>query len=178
MISLRERYRLGVSSGATARQQRASATRGGRANARGAHGVAGRQLAAPTDDAALEALDREVAQSVVFLEAGELADFLQEHLGQKLTAYLAGLKDAKAVGQWARGRAEPSAITRERLRAAYHVTALFTPVYGDRAAQAWFFGANSAFDDQAPAAVLRVAETPEEIARVVPAGRAFLRSAR
>lgn len=167
-----------MASGTKARQERVLATRARRANAHAARAVTERPGSAPTDDAALESLDREIAHSVVFLEAQELADFLQSHLGQKLTAYLAGIKDAKAVGQWARGRAEPSAITRERLRAAYQVTALFGAIYGDRAAQAWFFGANSAFDDQAPAAVLRVAETPEDIARVVPAGRAFVRSAR
>lgn len=167
-----------MASGTTARQERVPGTRSRLANAHVVRAGAERPVSAPTDDAALESLDREIAHSVVFLEANELADFLQSHLGQKLTAYLAGIKDAKAVGQWARGRAEPSAITRERLRAAYQVTALFSSLYGDRAAQAWFFGANSAFDYQAPAAVLRVAETPEEIARVVPAGRAFVRSAR
>lgn len=178
MTCPRSSYRSGMPSGTAARQERVPRARARRANAPAPRAGADRPGSIPTDDAALESLDREIAHSVVFLEANELADFLQSHLGQKLTAYLAGIKDVKAVGQWARGRAEPSAITRERLRAAYQVTALFSSIYGDRAAQAWFFGANSAFDDQAPAAVLRASETPEEIARVVPAGRAFVRSAR
>ncbi|MGH2783530.1 MAG: XRE family transcriptional regulator [Thermoleophilaceae bacterium] len=131
----------------------------------------------PTDATTLHAAEQAIARRVVLIDAGEMAGFLQQHLGQKLTAYLAGIKDAKAVGQWAQGRADPSAIVRERLRAAYHVTALFAAAYGDRAAQAWFFGANSALGDQAPAATLRTAETPEEIARVVPLARAFVRSA-
>ena len=50
-------------------------------------------------------------------------------------------------------------------------------VYDDRAAQGWFFGANHALDDRAPAAVLRDAETPDEIARIVPLARAFVRGA-
>ena len=82
----------------------------------------------------------DIARRSVLVGADEMAGFLQQHLGQKLTAYLAGIKDAKAVGQWAQGRTNPSAIVRERLRAAYHVTALFAAVYGDRAAQAWFSG--------------------------------------
>jgi len=132
----------------------------------------------PTDSAALRDAEREIAREAVFIDAPTMAGFLQQHLGQKLTAYLAGVNDVKAVGQWARHRNEPSAIVRERLRAAYHVTALFTFAYSDRAAQAWFFGANAALDDHAPAASLRNAETPEEIARVVPVARAFVRSAR
>lgn len=131
----------------------------------------------PTDAATLQAAEQDIARRVVLIDADEMAAFLQEHLGQKLTAYLAGIKDAKAVGQWAQRRADPSAIVRERLRAAYHVTALFAATYGERAAQGWFFGTNAALDDQAPAATLRTAETPEEIARIVPLARAFIRSA-
>jgi hypothetical protein len=106
-----------------------------------------------------------------------MATYLQQHLGQRLTAYLAGLKNVKTVGQWARGRVAPPAITRERLRAAFHSTQLLVFRYGDDAAQGWFFGANSSLDDQAPAAVLRDAETPDELALIVPLARAFVRGA-
>jgi hypothetical protein len=128
-------------------------------------------------DADLDAAEESISRSAVLAETAELASFLQEHLGQRLTAYLAGLKDAKAVGQWARGRVEPPAITRERLRAAFYATSLFVLRYGDEAAQGWFFGANSSLDDRAPAAVLRDAETPDELALIVPLARAFLRGA-
>lgn len=142
--------------------------------------AAGKQAASAltaTDAATLQIADDKITAKAVVIHPGEMATFLQEHLGQKLTAYIAGQKDAKAVGQWAKGRAVPSAIVCERLRAAYQVTSLFDATYGDRAASGWFFGANSALDEQAPAAVLRTAETPDEIARVVPLARAFIRSA-
>lgn len=122
------------------------------------------------DDAAL-------ARRVVLLEVPEMADYLQEHLGQRLTAYLAGIKDVKSVGQWIQGRSEPSAIARERLRAGYHATIWLTTAFGDRAAQGWFFGANHALDDRAPAAVLREATTPDEVAAVAPLAKAFARAA-
>lgn len=125
----------------------------------------------------LVAMDAELSRRVVLLDIAEIAAYLQEHLGQKLTAYIAGVKDVKAVGKWAQGRAVPSAITRERLRAGYHATALFSGSYGDQAAQGWFFGANSSLDDRAPAAVLREADTPDQIARIAPLARAFVRSA-
>lgn len=124
----------------------------------------------PADDIALE-------REVVLRQIPELAEYLQAHLGQRLTAYLAGIKDAKAVGQWIQGRAEPSAIARERLRAGYHAAVVLSDAFGDRAAQGWFFGANSALDDRAPAAVLREAGTPDEIARIAPLAKAFVRGA-
>jgi hypothetical protein len=131
----------------------------------------------PTDPAALDGAIERTARAAVLIDTSEMADFLQTHLGQKLTAYIAGNKDLKTVSQWAKGRAEPSAIARERLRAAYHATALLAHVYGDRAAQAWFFGANHALDDHAPAAVLREAETPGEMAKIAPLAIAFVRVA-
>ena len=127
----------------------------------------------PDVDELLEA----VARDAVVLDAHEMASYLQEHLGQQLTAYLAGLQNQKSVGQWARGRVTPPAITRERLRAAYHATRLLAEAYSDTAAQGWFFGAHTALDDQAPAAVLRTADTPDEIALIAPLARAFVRGA-
>lgn len=124
----------------------------------------------PADNLALE-------REVVLLQIPELASYLQAHLGQRLTAYLAGIKDAKAVGQWIQGRAEPSAIARERLRAGYHAAVVLSEAFGDRAAQGWFFGANSALDDRAPAAVLREADTPDEVSRIAPLAKAFVRGA-
>jgi hypothetical protein len=125
----------------------------------------------------LDMAEESISRSAVLADAADLASYLQEHLGQRLTAYLAGLKDVKMVGQWAKGRVEPPAITRERLRAAFYATALFLVRYGDAAAQGWFFGANSSLDDRAPAAVLRDAETPDELALIVPLARAFVRGA-
>jgi hypothetical protein len=141
--------------------------------ARAAHG----RGAADLELEELDMAERSISRSAVLAGTAELASYLQEHLGQRLTAYLAGLKDVKMVGQWAKGRVEPPAITRERLRAAFYATALFLVRYGDAAAQGWFFGANSSLDDRAPAAVLRDAETPDELALIVPLARAFVRAA-
>lgn len=131
----------------------------------------------PSSAAELDAAAVEIERRMVLIDTAEMARYLQDHLGQKLTAYLAGLKDTKSVGQWALGKSEPPAITRERLRAAFHATSLFLLAYSDQAAQGWFFGANSSLDDRAPAAVLRTAETPEEMALIAPLARAFVRGA-
>jgi len=131
----------------------------------------------PASSESLDATEIEIERHMVLIDTAAMAGYLQEHLGQKLTAYLAGLKDVKSVGQWAQARSEPPAITRERLRAAFHATSLFLIVYGDREAQGWFFGANSSLNDRAPAAVLRDAETPAEMALIAPLARAFVRGA-
>jgi ABC-type Fe2+-enterobactin transport system substrate-binding protein len=136
-----------------------------------------RRQRAPHSSESLDVAEAEIERRMVLAETADMAGYLQEHLGQKLTAYLAGLKDAKSVGQWTQARSEPSAITRERLRAAFHATSLFLTAYGDREAQGWFFGANSSLDDRAPAAVLREAETPAEMALIAPLARAFVRGA-
>jgi hypothetical protein len=131
----------------------------------------------PSSAAEVDAATAEIERRMVLIGTDEMARYLQDHLGQKLTAYLAGLKDTKSVGQWALGKSEPPAITRERLRAAFHATSLFLLAYSDQAAQGWFFGANSSLDDRAPAAVLRTAETPDEMALIAPLARAFVRGA-
>jgi len=131
------------------------------------------ELEATSDDAVEEAIVR----SSVLAEPTDMARFLQTHLGQQLTAYLAGLRDPKTVGQWVRGKAKPPALTRERLRVAYAAARLLTNVYGDDAARGWFFGANSSLDDRAPASVLRDSGTPDELATIIPLARAFVRGA-
>jgi hypothetical protein len=136
-----------------------------------------RRQPAPASSESLDTAEVEIERRMVLIETADMAGYLQEHLGQRLTAYLAGLKDVKSVGQWAQARSEPPAITRERLRAAFHATSLFLMTYGDREAQGWFFGANSSLDDRAPAAVLREAETPAEMALIAPLARAFVRGA-
>ena len=106
-----------------------------------------------------------------------LAGYLQEALGRKVVAYLAGLKDPKMVGAWARGSVKPRDTVALRLRYAYQPARILVNAYGDETAKAWFFGTNHMLDDEAPAYVLRHARTPDEIRLVVPAARSFVGSA-
>lgn len=171
------RYPEGMSELASAPKRQRAPRRGGTAAAVSDDSRQRSSAPAPTHADDLDAAEEAITRRVLLSESSEMARYLQEHLGQKLTAYLAGLKNAKTVGQWTQGRVEPPAITRERLRAAYHATELFLMAYGDRTAQGWFFGANASLNDRAPAAVLREAETPEEMALIAPLARAFVRGA-
>ena len=99
----------------------------------------------------------------------EIAAYLQELFGQKLTALIAGSRDAKAVGKWARGERLPHPDVEERLRAAYQVATLLLQAESPAAVRAWFLGMNPQLDDRAPALVIG-----EQPAAVMQAARAFL----
>src|SRR4051812_38583597 len=79
-----------------------------------------------------------------------IVSFLQETLGQKLTAYLAGLNDPKVVGLWAHRKAQPRDLANFRLRCAYKVALMLVDAYGKETAKSWFFGTNTRLDDEAP----------------------------
>ncbi len=118
----------------------------------------------------LETLEREATLSEIF----RIALYLQEHLGQRVTAYLSGIKDAKMVGQWAKGKRQPRDPSAFRLRQAYPAARLLVDTFGNETAKAWFFGTNQRLDDEAPAYVLRYGETPDDFRLVLPAARAFI----
>jgi len=106
-----------------------------------------------------------------------IAAFLQKNLGQKLTAYLAGLNDPKVVGLWAQGKARPRDLANFKLRCAYKVASMLVDAYGDETAKSWFFGTNTRLDDEAPAYLLRHGKVPEDMHFIVPAAKAFVLSA-
>jgi hypothetical protein len=106
-----------------------------------------------------------------------IAAFLQENLGQKLTAYLAGLNDPKVVGLWAQRKKHPRDLAIFRLRCAYQAACMLINAYGNETAKSWFFGTNTRLDDEAPAYLLRHGKVPEDIRFIVPAAKAFVLSA-
>jgi hypothetical protein len=85
----------------------------------------------------------------------DIAKVLQDHLGQRLTAHMAGLADAKAIGQVAAGKRTPREDAEKRLRAAYSVLTMLLDEESAHTARAWFIGLNPQLDDEAPADVIR-----------------------
>lgn len=103
-----------------------------------------------------------------------VASFLSSALGQQATAYVCGLKNAAQVAKWIDGEAEPRGQTqRLRLRHAYTAARMIGDAYDNTTVEAWFFGSNSRLDGEAPAWVLRNAETLDDLRMVVPAAKAF-----
>ncbi|MCI0549172.1 MAG: XRE family transcriptional regulator [Candidatus Rokubacteria bacterium] len=114
-----------------------------------------------------------VEREAAVTDIAKIAAFLQDALGQKVTAYLGGLRDAKVVGRWVRGQVDPRDTVKMRLRSGYQAARMIVAAYGTETAKAWFFGSNTRLDDEAPASILRRARTPDDLRGVVPAARAF-----
>lgn len=103
----------------------------------------------------------------------EVAYELRHHLGARLVAFLAGVKETRAVHEWAdQGRTMHSA-SEQRLRLAYHVYRLITLRDNDQVAQAWFQGLNPKLGDRSPARLLRDGDLEEVGPDVLKAARAF-----
>lgn len=135
-----------------------------------------RQIAEPRDPMMSTEGDRTslIERQSVTSDISKVASYLQEHLGQKVTAYLSGVKDAKLVGQWAAGKVQPRPMPKHRLRSAYQAARYLVDAYDSETAQAWFFGRNSQLAGRAPAFALREGKDPEDWSFVVTAAKTFV----
>lgn len=96
---------------------------------------------------------------------------MKRKIAQK-EADLAG-DDLALVSRWANGTARPEEMTGKRLWFAYRATRSLVEAYDAKTARSWFLGMNPAFEDQAPARVLRNSHAPEIWGEVVLAAREF-----
>lgn len=109
------------------------------------------------------AAHRQASTAPIAAIAGEL----QRVLGPALATVTLGLRDQKAIGQWARGTRLPRPAQETALRSAYQIVAMLSAVEGEDVIRAWFAGMNPELADEAPSrrfrsdpvAVLRAAET-------------------
>ncbi len=101
----------------------------------------------------------------------QIARYLQDQVGQRVAAALAGLVDVKQIGRYARGSASPQAATERRLREGYKVVRMLVDAYDGQTARAWLFGTNTRLDDRAPIDVLGTARATDEFVAVARAAR-------
>lgn len=93
----------------------------------------------------------------------------------RLVAYLAGVRETRAVHQWAEGTREiKSPEVEDRLRFALQVSLLLADHDSPRVVQAWFQGLNPHLEDRSPARLLREGDLVEVGPAVLGAARAFL----
>jgi hypothetical protein len=114
----------------------------------------------------------EPASSQVALAAA----YLEEHLGQDVTAFLSGLDEPKKLALWASGEVLPDPLASGRLLTAYEAAHCLVSVYDEETAQAWFFGMNPRLGDRAPAHVLRQGHRTGDWGLVIPAAKEFVES--
>jgi len=101
----------------------------------------------------------------------DVVSFLQDLLGRRLVAYVAGVKDAKTVSRWANGEVRSiRQESEERIRTAYEVAQLLVQFDSPRIVKAWFIGLNPQLDDVSPAEMIREGKLKEAKA----AARAFV----
>jgi hypothetical protein len=93
---------------------------------------------------------REAHRQTTESTVAQITSFLEEVLGRKLVAKLAGVQDPKAVGRWATGERAPRASSEERLRIAYQVFRLLLAEESKFTIRAWFIGLNPQLNDESP----------------------------
>jgi hypothetical protein len=125
----------------------------------------------PLTHAVVEQIDDTTSRTSV----QQIAAYLRDQLGQRVTAYLLGAADAKQVGAYARG-ASISDVRARRLREGYKVVRMIETPYDIETAKAWLFGTNARLDDQAPIEVIAGATKTEQFADVRRAARQFATS--
>jgi len=107
------------------------------------------------------------------LDFSKLITELTTILGKKLTAYIASVKDTRAIERWMTG-SEPYKGVDERLRLTYRLAKMISDHEGPRVVQAWFTGLNPELGDRVPARLLREEDVETVGPEILGAARAFL----
>lgn len=110
-------------------------------------------------------------------ETPRLAEYLQEHLGTMITAYLSDAQEPVVEG-WVRGVADPESVQAERLKLAWEAAHYLVHAYGDETARSWFLGTNEILNFESPAWVLRYGKAAKDWKSVIPAAREAVENAR
>lgn len=109
----------------------------------------------------LSLASREAHRQTTETSIEQITAFLEEVLGRKLVAALAGVADPKAVGRWVAGERSPRAAAEERLRVAYQVFRLLLTEESKHTIRAWFIGLNPQLNDESPIMVIRAGRFQE-----------------
>jgi len=109
----------------------------------------------------LSLASREAHRQTTETSIEQITAFLEEVLGRKLVATLAGVADPKAVGRWTAGERSPRAAAEERLRVAYQVFRLLLTEESKHTIRAWFIGLNPQLNDESPIMVIRAGRFQE-----------------
>jgi hypothetical protein len=108
----------------------------------------------------------------LMLPMSEIVRVLAEVIGKKLTAYIAGVKDTRAIDRWIEG-AQAYNEVEQRLRLAYHVVMTLTPSDSPAVIQAWLTGFNPELADRVPIRLLKEKDIEQFAPLILGAARAF-----
>ncbi len=103
----------------------------------------------------------------------EIVSQLVAILGRKLTAYIAKVKDVRAVDRWIAG-GEIYGDAEQRLRFAFQVARTLREQDTPAVVQAWMTGVNPELGDRVPLRLMREGDLNIVGAEILRAARAFL----
>jgi hypothetical protein len=110
------------------------------------------------------------------LSTSELVQQMVDVIGRKLTAYIGGVKDVRAVDRWIAG-SEIYGDAEQRLRFAFQVVWTLREHDSPKVVQAWLTGVNPELGDRVPLRLLRENDIHAVAPAVLSAARAFLAGA-
>jgi hypothetical protein len=110
------------------------------------------------------------------LPASEVVQELTDVIGRKLTAYIGGVKDVRAVDRWI-GGSDMYGEAEQRLRFAFQVVGTLREHDSAKVVQAWLTGVNPELGDRVPLRLLRENDIHEVAPAVLRAARAFIAGA-
>ncbi|MFZ0744765.1 MAG: DUF2384 domain-containing protein [Terracidiphilus sp.] len=108
------------------------------------------------------------------LPASKVVEKLVDIIGRKLTAYIGGVKDARAVDRWIAGGAVYG-DAETRLRFAFQVARTLSEQDSPAVVQAWLTGANPELGGRVPLRLMRDNEIDSVAPAILSAVRAYLR---
>lgn len=103
----------------------------------------------------------------------ELVARLVNSIGRKLTAYVAQVKDLRALDRWMEGKTSYR-DAEARLRLTFQVVRTLSDHDSPRVVQAWLVGTNPELGDRVPIRLLREADPHSIAAEVLGAARAYI----
>lgn len=103
----------------------------------------------------VETLVSQAHQLATRVPFDEAARELQDLLSRRVTAYVAGVNNARTVTRWSQGEVEkPHPDNERQLRAAYEIAKLLLQGDSAQTVRAWFLGMNPQLDGMSPAQAL------------------------
>ena len=117
--------------------------------------------------------DLEAHREALRLPIPQIVEKLTGMIGRKLTAYVGGVRDVRAVDRWMAG-GELYKDAEQRLRFAYQVVRMLAQREDNRIIQSWLIGLNPELGDRVPLKLMREGELETAGPEIMGAARAFL----
>ena len=117
--------------------------------------------------------DLEAHREAISASFPKVVEALVSIIGRKLTAYVASVKDARAIDRWLEN-STPQKDVEQRIRLTYHIAAMLEKFDSRAVVQAWLIGLNPELDDRVPITLLREENIEVAGKEVLRAARAFV----